>query len=325
MRIDIQCHFFPDKFTEKLEKRSAPPNAVKKDGRTLIFASRHTVLPALPHMNDLEAKLQAMDESGVDVQVLSHNVPGPELLEGREADDLAELSHDCLAEITQKHPDKFWGMATLGLGDMDRSLKELDRCLNDLGFKGLQVYSNLRGTPLDDPFFHPLYERCQELDLPIFLHPTVPALSEAPMVDYGLIPIIGFLFDTTLAAMRLIMSGTMKKFPKVKFVLPHVGSTIPYLMGRIDHLTGSMPGGREHLDGRAPSEFFRQFYFDTVSSYQPAIDYFYAEYGVDRLLFGSDYPWVQIDTCVNLVERLPAQPAQRERVYSQNALDLLRT
>ena len=96
----------------------------------------------------------------------------------------------------------------------------------------MQVYSNRRGTPLDDPFFHPLYERCAELDLPIFLHPTAPALSEAPMADYGLIPIVGFLFDTTLAALRLIMSGTLNKHPNVRFVLPHVGSTIPYLIGR---------------------------------------------------------------------------------------------
>ena len=324
MKIDIQCHFYPEKVIEKLEKRSAHPKALRKDGRTLVFASEHTGFPLPPSVNDLDAKLQAMDAAGVDVQVLSINVPGPELAGGREADDLAELAHDCLAEITRNHPDQFWGIATLGLGDMDRSLKELDRCLNDLGFKALQIFSNVRGTPLDDPFFHPLYERCAELDLPIFLHPTVPVLSEAPMADYNLIPIVGFLFDTTLAALRLIMSGTLKKFPGVKFVLPHVGSTIPYLMGRIDYLSNNLPNGREHLDGEAPSTFFKQFYFDTVSSYQPAIDYFYGLYGADRLLFGSDYPWVQIDSCVDLVEGLPADEAEKEKIYSKNALELLR-
>ncbi|MFQ5693037.1 MAG: amidohydrolase family protein [Nitrospinota bacterium] len=323
MKIDIQCHFYPEKLVERLEKRSAPPNAFRKDGRTFAFASKHTGFPLPPPLNDLDEKLRAMDEAGVDVQVLSVNVPGPELAGGREADELAELAHDCLAEITQKHPDKFWGIATLGLGDMDRSLRELDRCLNDLGFKAVQLFSNVRGVPLDDASLHPLYERCAELDLPIFLHPTAPILSEAAMADYNLIPIVGFLFDTTLAALRLILSGTLRKFPGVKFVLPHVGSTIPYLMGRIDHLTASLPGGREHID-KAPSEYFRQFYFDTVASYQPAIDYFYAIYGADNLLFGSDYPWVGMDTAVQLVERLPAKDIDRERIYSQNALDLLR-
>ncbi|MBI2880392.1 MAG: amidohydrolase [Candidatus Tectomicrobia bacterium] len=323
MRIDVQSHFFPDKLIEKLEKRSAPPNAVRRDGRTMVFASRHTGFPVPPALNDLEEKFRVMEAAGVDVQVLSINVPGPERAGGREADDLAELGHDCLAGITRKYPDKFWGMATLGLGDMDRSLRELDRCLNDLGFRGLQLYSNVLGRPLDDPFFHPLYERCQELDLPIFLHPTAPILSEEKMADYNLIPIVGFLFDTTLAALRLILGGTLKKFPRAKFVLPHVGSTIPYLMGRIDHQTVIMPKGREHID-KAPSEYFRRFYFDTVSTYQPAIDYFFGLYGADRLLFGSDYPWVGMDAAVKLVEGLPAKPSERERIYSQNALDLLR-
>ncbi len=324
MKIDIQCHYYPDELIKKLLERDTPPRAFKKNGQTILMATEHTTLPALPHFSDLDDKLQAMDEAGVDVQVLSLNVPGPELAGGQEADDLAELAHDCLAEITRKRPDRFWGMATLGLGDMDRSLKELDRCLNDLGFKAVQVYSNLRGTPLDDPFFHPLYERCAELNLPIFLHPTAPALSEAPMADYGLIPIVGFLFDTTLAALRLIMSGTLNKYPNVRFVLPHVGSTIPYLIGRIDYLTGLMPGGREHIEDRPPSEFFKQLYFDVVSSYQPAIDYFYREYGADHLLFGSDYPWVRIDSCVDLVENLSASGDEKENIYSKTALNILK-
>ncbi len=324
MKIDIQCHYYPNELIKKLLERDKPPRAVKKNGQTILMASNHTTLPALPHFSDLDDKLRAMDESGVDVQLLSLNVPGPELAGGDEADDLAELAHDCLADITNKHPERFWGMATLGLGNMDRSLRELDRCINSLGFKSLQVYSNLRGTPLDDPIFHPLYERCAELNLPIFLHPTVPSLSEAPMADYGLIPIMGFLFDTSLAAMRLIMSGTLDKFPNVRFVLPHVGSTIPYLIGRIDYLTGFMPSGRDNIGGRPPSDFFKQLYFDVVSSYQPAIDYFYREYGSDHLLFGSDYPWVQIDSCVELVENLPASDEEKKKIYSENALSILK-
>ncbi|MFQ5911802.1 MAG: amidohydrolase family protein [Nitrospinota bacterium] len=322
MKIDVQCHFFPDDLVKKLEKRASPPNAVRKDGRTMVFVSRRTGFPLPPSIIDLEEKLRAMDSSGVDVQVLSLNVPGPELAGGEEADDLAELAHDCLAEIKQKHPDKFWGIATLGLGDMDRSLRELDRCVSDLGFKAVQLFSNVRARPLDDPFLHPLYERCEQLNLPIFLHPTAPMLEEA-MADYNLIPMVGFLFDTTLAALRLILSGTLKKFPGVKFVLPHVGSTIPYLLGRIDYQSSIMPGGRENIDG-PPSEYFRHFYFDTVSSYQPAIDYFFGLFGSERLLFGSDYPWVGMDMAVDLVEGLPAQEADRERIYSKNALELLR-
>lgn len=323
MRIDVQCHFFPEPLIQRLEGRRDPPRAVRSGGMTKMICSAHTAWPVPPPMNDLEAKLEAMEKNGVDVQVLSLNVPGPELVGGPEAEDLAKLAHDCLAEVTHKRPDRFWGIATLGLHDMDASLRELDRCLGDLGFKGVQLFSNLRGRPLDDPFLRPLYARCAELDLPIFLHPTVP-VTELAMPQYHLATMVGFLFDTTLAALRLILSGTLEDFPTLRVVLPHVGSTLPYLLGRIDFLSAMLPGGREHIR-MAPSEYFKRFYVDSVSSYQPAINYCYHLTGAERILFGTDYPWVSMELSVGLVEGMPISEAEREQIFSGNARRLLRT
>lgn len=322
MKIDIQCHFFPEPVIQRLERRTDFPRAVRADGVTKLVVSPTTVWPVAPGMNDLGLKLETMDKNGVDVQVLSLNVPGPERIEGPDADELARIAHDCLAEVIQKHPDRFWGIATLGFHDMQASLRELDRAVNVLGLKGVQLYSNIRGKPLDDPALHPFYTHCQELDLPIFLHPTVPVV-EAAMAVYHLNAMVGFLFDTTLAALRLILSGTLEKFPRLKLVLPHVGSTIPYLMGRIDHLSGSLPGGREHIT-KAPSEYFKRFYVDSVSSFQPAINYCYSLTGADRILFGTDYPWVPVELSKGLVEGMPIPPEEKALIYSGNALRLLR-
>ena len=322
MKIDIQYHFFPEAVIQRLERRADFPRVVRADGMTKLVVSPTTVWPVAPGMNDLGLKLETMDKNGVDVQVLSLNVPGPERLDGPEAEELARIAHDCLAEVIQKHPDRFWGIATLGFHDMEASLRELDRAVNVLGFKGVQLYSNIRGKALDDASLHPFYARCQELDLPIFLHPTIPVV-EAAMPVYHLNAMVGFLFDTTLAALRLILSGTLEKFPRLKLVLPHVGSTIPYLMGRIDHLSGALPGGREHIT-KAPSEYFKRFYVDSVSSYQPAINYCYNLVGADRILFGTDYPWVPVELSVGLVEGMPISKDERELIYSGNALRLLR-
>jgi len=322
MKIDIQCHCFPEQVIQRLERRTDFPRVVRADGMTKLLVSPTTVWPIPPGMNDFPLKLEIMDKTGVDVQVLSLNVPGPERLQGPEADELARVAHDALAEAIQHRPDRFWGIATLGFHDMDASLRELDRAVKTLGFKAVQLFSNLRGKGLDDPFLHPFYARCQEMNLPIFLHPTVPVM-EAAAAEYHLNAMVGFLFDTTLAALRLIFSGTLEKFPRLTFVLPHVGSTIPYLMGRIDHLSGFLPGGRQHIS-KAPSEYFKRFYVDSVASYQPAIDYCYNLVGADRILFGTDYPWVPVELSNALVEGMPISKEEREKIFGGNALRLLR-
>lgn len=322
MKIDIQCHCFPEPVIRRLEARTDFPRAVRADGAVKLVVSPTTVWPMPPGMNDLPLKLEIMDQHGVDVQVLSLNVPGPERIQGPEADELARIAHDALAELIQHRPQRFWGMATLGFHDMEASLRELDRAVNVLGFRGVQLYSNIRGKGLDDPSLHPFYARCQEMNLPVFLHPTVPVMESAA-ADYHLNAMVGFLFDTTLAALRLILSGTLERFPRLTFVLPHVGSTIPYLLGRIDHLSGFLPGGRQHIS-RAPSEYFKRFLVDSVASYQPAINYCYNLVGADRILFGTDYPWVPVELSDALVAAMPIPQQEKEQIYAGNALRLLR-
>jgi predicted TIM-barrel fold metal-dependent hydrolase len=322
MKIDIQSHCFPEPVIRYLERRADPPRVARGDGMVTLVLSPAIAWPMPAGMNDLTLKLEAMDKNGVDVQVLSLNAPGPERLAGPEADELARIAHDALAEFIGRRPDRFWGIATLGFHVMEASLRELDRAVKVLGFKGVQLFSNIRGKGLDDPFLHPLYARCQELELPIFLHPTVPVM-EAAGADYHMNAMVGVLFDTTLAALRLILSGTLEKFPRLAFVLPHVGSTIPYLQGRIDHLSGALPGGRQHIR-KAPSEYFQRFCVDSVSSFQPAIDYCYRLVGADRILFGTDYPWVPVELSDGLVAGMPISKNEKEKIYSGNALRLLR-
>jgi predicted TIM-barrel fold metal-dependent hydrolase len=143
------------------------------------------------------------------------------------------------------------------------------------------------------------------------------------MVEYELVQVLGFLLDTSLAMARLIFGGVMERFPKIRFVLPHLGSTLPYVMGRIDTSSGNIPGSRERLR-KPPSEYFREVYLDTVSLHPPALKLACDFHGTDKILFASDRPWWSLQRAVESILDLALPRRDKERIFSENALRLLR-
>lgn len=322
MRVDVQTHVLPLPYLEALERRRAFPSAFREEGEWRVRAGPHMTLPVSEGLLDPEEKLRAMDAAGVDVSLLSLNIPGPEGVEGEEGERLARLANDALAEVCSRHPDRFWGLASLACQQPDRSLRELDRCVRNLDFRGLQLFSNIAGHPLDHPSFERFYKRLCELDIPLVLHPAYPVMADA-MADHQLIPTVGFMFDTTLAALRLIQSGVLERYPSLRVVLPHGGSTLPYLLGRIDYLSERHPGARAHI-GEAPSAYFARFYVDSVTSSRAALEYCLQQVGPGRLLFASDHPWVPLSRAVELVEGLPLGEGERRAVFGETAAKLFR-
>src|SRR5712691_7736670 len=167
---------------------------------------------------DAPARLHERDRFGVDCQVLSLGPPmlywAPPALGVR----LAGIWNDEIAKVVRAHPDRFVGLAALPLQDVDASLIELDRAVGDLGLSGVAIGSNVHGTPLDDQSLWPFYERAEQLDASIFLHPINP-LGQPKMHDYRLDLVVGFPFDTTLAAVRLVYGGVLERFPRLR-ILP---------------------------------------------------------------------------------------------------------
>ncbi len=182
---------------------------------------------------DVDTKLKDMDELGIRMSVLSHGIPGPELIGGDEADDWASRINDHLAEVVAQYPDKFAAWATLGWGSAERTIAEIDRCINRLGFKGVYLFSNINQKTLDSPEFRPVFKHVAKLGVPMNMHPTAP-LNIVGTDQRSLIPGMAYMFDTSLATVRLIMSGLFEDEPKLKLIVPHTGVFVPYIRGRVE-------------------------------------------------------------------------------------------
>jgi len=317
-KIDCQSHLFSEEFLRLLEKRDRPPNVYRKDGdRYLVVGDWHRKL--MPTHTNVEAKLADMDRAGIAMAALSINDPGPELF-GADAPAMAVMLNDFVADVVTRYPKRFFGMATLPFNSAAAIEREFDRATGKLGMKGILLYSNLDGRFPDEPQFRPLFVEAEKRGLPVFLHPAVPTTFEATK-GYNMAAGLGLMFDTTIALCRLILAGVIEQHPRLKLVCPHVGGALPYLIGRIDHQTMVLKRGAENIR-RAPSEYLKQVWLDTVSPIPLAIRYGIDFSGVSKMLFSTDHPWVDPNVVVGGIESLNLPAAHKRAIYSGNAREL---
>lgn len=318
--IDCQSHLFVPEIVSLMEKRKQDPVVYKKGGESFVQMGpwSRRIMPT--HM-DVDAKIAAMDANGITMTALSINDPGPEWF-GDSGPAVARIANDFIAAAMKRYPKRLLGLCVLPLQNMDAALVELDRCTRTLGMKGILLYTNLAGKYPDEPEFRPLFARAVELDIPIFLHPAKPVTSEI-VKDYEMISSLGNMFDDTIALNRIIMSGILDQYPRLKLVCPHLGGTLPYMIGRIDHQTQVLKRGPKYLT-KPPSQYLKQVYLDIVSPLPLAIRFAYDFMGPDKLVFGSDHPWVEpkliLDSFHSL--RLPAQ--DENKILGTNARALFR-
>ena len=261
-----------------------------------------------------------MDRCGVDISLLSVNIPNPDLLDEELAVAGARICNDAVAELCQQYPDRFAGIASLPLGDVPAAIDELRRAVHELGLRGVFTPSHIGGLPLDDPRFEPLYAECAALAVPLVLHPSVPTWGQT-IQAHSMIPMFGFMVDTSIAMLRLILGGAMERHPDLLVVHPHAGGVLPYVMGRVVEQTEVKRRGREHIN-QSPRETYRRVYLDTVSpdalALQMALDFA----GADRLLFGSDHPWVSMDVMLDYARAIECSELDMDSILGGNALAL---
>jgi len=245
--------------------------------------------------------------------------PAPELF-GADGPKVARLAHDFIAGVMRAHSSRFIGLATLPLQDMDASLKELDRCVNKLGFRGILLYSNLDGKWPDELQFRPLFRRAEAVGVPILLHPACPT-TYAQTNGYEMAATLGLMFDTSIALTRIILAGLLDEFPRLKVVCPHVGGTVPYLIGRMDHQTQVLKRGAHHIR-KPPSEYLRQIWLDVVSPRPEAIQYGCELVGVERMLYASDHPWVDPKLIAECIRKMKRPAAEEHAIFAANAKKL---
>lgn len=318
--IDCQSHVFVPELIAwmKAHRKDGQPYAYDRDGGTFVVVN-DWVRRLQPRHADINAKLRDMDEAGIQLTALSINDPGPELF-GTDGPAIARMVNSFVADCCKQHSGRFFGLSVLPLQDMRASEKELERCVNELGMKGILLYSNLAGAFPDEPRFQPLFAFAEKRGLPVLLHPAYPTTYHQTN-GYEMAAGLGLMFDTTIALARLILSGTLDRHPNLKLVCPHVGGALPYLVGRIDHQTQVLKRGAKHIT-KAPSEYLREITLDTVSPISMAIRYGIDFVGVDRMIFSSDHPWVDPKLILSLVRELNLSPQDEEKVLRGNAIRL---
>jgi predicted TIM-barrel fold metal-dependent hydrolase len=313
--IDCQSHLFCPEVVELMERRSRDPVVRVKDGQRVVIMG-DWVRKFMPRHMDVEAKLADMDAAGIVMTALSINDPGPEWF-GADGRAVAQILNDFIAGIVRQHPKHFLGLCVLPLQDPTAAQAELDRCVRQLGMKGILLYTNLAGKFPDEPEFRWLFHRAVELDLPVLLHPALPVTT--PQVKaYEMISTLGNMFDDTLALTRLILSGILDELPRLKLVCPHLGGTLPYLIGRLDHQTQVLKRGPKNLT-RAPSEYLRQVWLDIVSPLPLAMRFACDLMGADRLLYSSDHPWVEPRLILDGLRSLKLPRSAEAKILQGNA------
>lgn len=321
--VDFHNHFYPAEYLDALVKGPSTVRiTIDGEGNPLLHYPGDYNIAVRGH-RDIEYRERVLDEHGVDLQVLSLTTPGTHVEQPADAVRMARLVNDGFAAIVRSKPARFAAVATLPLCDPDASAKELERACNQLGFAGAMVFSNINGVALSDPRFHRVWEVADHLGAVIHIHPTSPVGVEA-MRDYWLMPLVGFPMDTTLAAASLVFSGTAKRFPRIRWVLGHLGGAIPYLVERLDRGFHAFKECRANID-RPPSEFLREFYYDSVNFDPNALKLAIEFAGADHILAGSDYPH-QIGSLQKMLDSLRAldiPEKDRAGILGENTARLL--
>src|SRR5262245_24663515 len=319
-RIDCQSHLFCPEMLALLEKRKDSPCAYRK-GSELYVVVGGWHRRVLPKHTDVATKLADMDAAGIEKTAISVNDPGPELF-AKDGRAMARLLNDYIAGVVKSHPARFFGLCVLPVQNTDEALQELERCVKQLGMKGILLYSNNAGVFPDEPAIRPLFGAAQALDVPILLHPSYPVTFEQTK-GYEMAAGLGLMFDTSIALTRIILAGILDQYPRLKLLCPHVGGTLPYIVGRIDHQTQVLKRGAENIK-RPPSEYLKQVYLDVVSPLALTIKYGYEFAGPDRLLYASDHPWVDPALIVGNVKRLKFSREEEEKIFNRNAKRLFK-
>lgn len=319
--LDLQAHLAPPNYLKYLEKRNVAPYVRREDDVYSFYYGEDSFYRITKHSYDVKSKIEAMDKAGVSVQVLSTIIPGAEILDIKTGNHMARIINDDLAEVVSSHPDRFFAIATLSYRDTDAALIELERAVFKLGFKGILLFSNINGMALSDKRLWPIYETMQKYNLPIFIHPTRPVMVEE-VKDYGLEPIVGYMFDTSLAALKMIFSGVFDKYPNLKVVLPHAGGVIPYLLGRIDYQSSINPDSRKHIS-MEPSYYIKKLYTDTVCLSRKTLEFAYEIFGASNVLFATDYPYVEMEPTIEMVADMDIPEEHKYKIFENNARKLM--
>lgn len=322
--VDVHNHFYPPRYMEALRSGdSSVTIKIDRDGNPEVHYPGDFNTAVLGH-RDIAYRQGVLETEGVDTQVISLTTPGTHVESAERAVRLARMVNDEFAEIVAARSPRFAALATLPLNDPRASVAEFRRAVEQLGMPGAMLFSNVNGVALADERYWPLYEVANDLGAVLHIHPTNP-LSVEQMREYWLMPLVGFLFDTTVAAAHLVYSGVAERYPRIHWVLSHLGGAIPYLAERLDRGYEAFAECRANIV-KPPSEYLKGWNYDTVNFDPRALELAIGFAGASRVMAGSDYPHAigSIPKMLKALQAMHVSETDRAAIFGGNAARLYR-
>jgi predicted TIM-barrel fold metal-dependent hydrolase len=331
-KIDFENHFATRTWVDALYANKGYPRLVddEETGQPFLWYDSRVSQPfggVLPRLLDLgEGRIDQMDANGVDVAVLSLTAPCVEQFEPAVGVKVAADSNDALAEAVQRHPGRFVGFAALAPKDTPAAVEELERAVKELGFRGWFTHSNFGDSYLDEKRFWPILAKAEELGVPVYIHPTVPMISEMKTYGHGMAGAsFGFGTEAALVMMRLIVAGVFDVFPKLRAILGHLGEGFPFMVDRVDrpYLQGHVaPNPLAPTLKQRPSYYLKHnLTVSTSGNYLPAAFKCTVEaLGIGQIVLGTDYPYESVSQCIEFLDAQRLSVPERESLLEGNAL-----
>jgi len=331
LKIDAYSHISPPKYTEFIRKKYP-----------VMYDNMLGGCVPLYNMDE-RFKIMDMYEGLVQVLTIGPVPPIEDFADSKQTVELARMANDEMAELVQKYRDRFVAaIALLPMNNPEAAIQETDRAINELGFRGIYVHSNINGKPLDSPEFLPLWEKMAKYNLPVYIHPwrsdNFVDYPVEKVSKYAIASTFGWPYETTVAMTRFVFSGILEKLPDLKIVTHHCGGMVPYYQQRIHQHYGqrSMRSGDRssfvRALSKAPLEYFKMFYNDTaIHGNRYALMSAYDLCGADHIIFGADMPlgdfyygFRSYRQTINAIEAMDITPAEKKKIFVDNALSLLR-
>ncbi|KTD18450.1 amidohydrolase family protein [Legionella jordanis] len=338
-KIDFENHFYTQKCITYLSQKNSPANIVAHENSLDSFTVQFSQEVSLFHPEKLvkallgigKSRVAEMDKNQIDIQILSLSVPSgvdSSAEDAKQAPSLARDANDVLFEAIEAFPERFRGFAAIAPYEVEEGVKELIRAINELKFIGWLTHSNFGPDEyLDNRKYWPLLEAAESLNVPVYIHPTVPTMKEFAKYGFALAgSAVGFQFDTALCLMRMILSGVFDRFPRLKIILGHLGETLVFLMERLDHMYRypDLKSSRPAIQ-RIPSEVLKENVYITTSGrfYVPALHYVIKAMGEDRILFATDYPMESMEESVAFIENAMLPKEVQQKIFSENGMQFV--
>ncbi len=331
LKIDAYSHISPPKYTEFIRQKYP--------------VMYNQILGTCVPLYNMDERFKIMDmyEGVVQVLTIGPVPPIEDFADSQQTVELARMANDEMAELILKYRDRFVAaIALLPMNNPEATLKETERAITELGFKGIYVHSNINGKPLDSPEFLPLWEKMAEYNLPIYIHPwRSDSFTDYPTEQaskYMIASVFGWPYETTAAMTRFVFSGILEKYPNLKIITHHCGGMVPYFKQRIYQHYGqaSMGSGARSAYirtlSKTPLEYYKMFYNDTaIHGNTYALMCAYDLCGADHLVFGADMPlgdhyfgFQSYRQTINAIEAMNITPEEKKKIFVDNAVSLLR-